>query len=135
MQSLSVFSDAPDSADHILFLHANGFPPGTYASFLTAISSLGRISTVEHRPLWVEQAPEFLDWGVYADDVIATLEREVKNPVWLVGHSMGGAISLLVANKAPQLVKGIVGLDPVTINSRFLAFPAWRFAYGPINPK
>jgi len=135
LQSLSVFSDVSDSADHILFLHANGFPPGTYASFLTAISSLGRISTVEHRPLWVEQAPAFLDWGVYADDVIATLEREVKGPVWLVGHSMGGAISLLVANKAPHLVRGIVGLDPVTINSQFLAFSRLAFRLWPDKPK
>ena len=82
-------------------MHANGFPPGTYASLLDALMPLGRISTVEHRPLWQEKAPTFLSWEVYADDAIATLRREASGPVWLVGHSMGGAISLLIARKAP----------------------------------
>ena len=72
MQSISDFSDASSSGEHIVFLHANGFPPGTYTSFLTAISPLGRISTIEHRPLWAAEAPNFLDWGVYANDAIKT---------------------------------------------------------------
>ena len=135
MQSLSAFSNAAHSGEHIVFLHANGFPPGTYASFLTALGSLGRVSTVEHRPLWVKEAPTFLDWSIYADDAIETLEREAKGPVWLVGHSMGGAISLLIARKAPHLVKGVVGLDPVTINARFLAFSRLAFRLWPDKPK
>ena len=135
MQTLSDFSSDSPSAEHITFLHANGFPPGTYASFLSEISSLGRISTLEHRPLWTKEAPKFLNWGVYADDAIKTLEREVKSPVWLVGHSMGGAISLLIARKAPHLVKGVVGLDPVTISSRFLAFSRMAFRLWPDKPK
>ncbi len=135
MQSISDFSDASSSGEHIVFLHANGFPPGTYTSFLTAISPLGRISTIEHRPLWAAEAPNFLDWGVYANDAIKTLERQTKGPVWLVGHSKGGAISLLIAKKAPHLVKGIVGLDPVTINSRFLAFSRLAFRLWPDKPK
>ena len=135
MQSISDFSDASSSGEHIVFLHANGFPPGTYTSFLTAISPLGRISTIEHRHLWAAEAPNFLDWGVYANDAIKTLERQTKGPVWLVGHSMGGAISLLIAKKAPHLVKGIVGLDPVTINSRFLAFSRLAFRLWPDKPK
>ena len=135
MQILSHFSDASDSSKHVVFLHANGFPPRTYATFLSAISPLGRISTVEHRPLWIKEAPKFLDWGVYADDAIKTLERETTSPVWLVGHSMGGAISLLIARKAPHLVKGVVGLDPVTISSRFLAFSRLAFRLWPDKPK
>ena len=135
MQTLSDFSEASDLAAHIVFLHANGFPPGTYTSFLSAINSLGRISTLEHRPLWTKDAPMFLDWRVYADDAIKTLEREAKRPVWLVGHSMGGAISLLIARKAPHLVKGVVGLDPVTISSRFLAFSRLAFRLWPDKPK
>ena len=72
----------------------------------------GRISTIEHRPLWQEKAPKYLNWDVYADDAIKTLRSEAREPVWLVGHSMGGAISLLIAHKAPELVKGVVALDP-----------------------
>ena len=110
MQTLSKFNDSPDPKEQLVFLHANGFPPDTYATFLSCISPLGQISTIEHRPLWQTEAPQFLDWGVYASDAIATLRREAKTPVWLVGHSMGGAISLLIAKAAPDLVKGVVAL-------------------------
>jgi len=111
LQTLTDFSDASDSAEHIVFLHANGFPPDTYASFLSAISSLGRVSTIEHRPLWTKEAPKFLDWGVYADDAIKTLEREATSPVWLVGHSMGGMVSIVTAANFPNAVATLVVID------------------------
>ena len=135
MQTLSKFNDSPDPKEHLVFLHANGFPPDTYTTFLSCISPLGQISTIEHRPLWQTEAPQFLDWRVYASDAIATLRREAKTPVWLVGHSMGGAISLLIAKAAPDLVKGVVALDPVTIDSSFLAFSRLAFRLWPDRPK
>jgi len=135
VQSLSVFSDSSDRGEAITFLHANGFPPATYDSFLGHIRDLGRIDTLEHRPLWQAKAPTFLDWKVYASDAIDTLRREGRGPVWLVGHSMGGAISVLIASKAPELVKGIVALDPVTINAPFLTFSKLAFRLWPNKPK
>jgi len=135
LQTLSLHSDAADSSEHIVFLHANGFPPGTYASFLKELAPLARISTLEHRPLWQAKAPRFMSWEVYAVDAIETLRREASKPVWLVGHSMGGAISLLIAHKAPELVKGIVALDPVTINSPFLAWSRLAFRLWPNKPR
>ena len=135
MQTLSLHSDSAQTSEHLVFLHANGFPPGTYASLLNELVPLGRISTLEHRPLWQAKAPKFLDWEVYAEDAIATLRKQADRPVWLVGHSMGGAISLLIAHKAPELVKGIVALDPVTINSPFLAWSRLAFRLWPNKPR
>ena len=66
MQTLSKFNDSPDPKEQLVFLHANGFPPDTYTTFLSCISPLGQISTIEHRPLWQTEAPQFLDWRVYA---------------------------------------------------------------------
>ena len=135
MQTLSLYSASEEPSEHLVFMHANGFPPGTYASLLDALKPLGRISTVEHRPLWQEKAPTFLSWEGYAEDAIATLRREFSGPVWLVGHSMGGAISLLIARKAPELVKGVVALDPVTINSPFLTWSRLAFRLWPNKPR
>lgn len=135
MQTLSLQSDSSESSEHLVFLHANGFPPGTYVSFLDVLKPLARISTLEHRPLWQAEAPRFLSWTVYAEDAIATLRREATQPVWLVGHSMGGAISLLIAHKAPELVKGVIALDPVTIDSPFLAWSRVAFWLWPNKPK
>ena len=135
MQTLSLYSDSAGSAEHLVFMHANGFPPGTYTSCLDAMKASARISTLEHRPLWQAKAPTFLPWEVYADDAIQTLRRDTSGPVWLVGHSMGGAISLLIAHKAPELVKGVIALDPVTINSPFLAWSRLAFCLWPNKPR
>ena len=76
MQSLATFSDSSVSNAELVLLHANGFPPGTYNSFLSEISDAGRILTLEHRPLWQAHAPRFLDYSVYADDAIASIRTE-----------------------------------------------------------
>ncbi len=44
----------------------------------------------------------------YAEDTIAFLERQVKEPAILVGHSMGGMVSLQVASARPDLVRAVV---------------------------
>ena len=135
MQSLSTFSDSSASKADLVLLHANGFPPGTYNSFLSEMSGAGRILTLEHRPLWQAHAPRFLDYSVYADDAIASIQRDAKGPVWLVGHSMGGAISILIAHRAPHLVKGIIALDPVVIRPLFRLWSRIAFFLWPEKPK
>lgn len=41
--------------------------------------------------------------------------RRERRPVWLVGHSLGGYVSLLAALKKPHWVKGVVLLDSPVI--------------------
>ena len=48
----------------------------------------------------------------YVLDVVAILNQS-KQSVWLVGHSMGGAVAMLVAAIAPDKVRGLVVLDNV----------------------
>jgi len=36
-------------------------------------------------------------------------------PLFLVGSSMGGAIALAVANRLPEIVKGVVMLAPISL--------------------
>ena len=124
-----------DASEDILFLHANGFPPGTYQQCLSEIKSVRRIYTVEHRPLWDDDAPGILHWSQYADDTLTVLHRERTEPVWLLGHSMGGAISLMLAARAPELVKGVILLDPVVFSSRFWLFAKVAFWLWPDRSK
>ncbi len=53
------------------------------------------------------------DWTFegLADDVIAVLEEEDVDDAVVVGHSMGGPIALLVAQRAPERVDGIVAVE------------------------
>ncbi|WP_191603355.1 alpha/beta hydrolase [Marinomonas algicola] len=55
----------------------------------------------------------------YALDVIEYLHTQ-KQSVWLVGHSMGGSVAMLVAALAPEKVRGLIVLDnmgPITEES------------------
>ena len=53
----------------------------------------------------------------------------------LLGHSMGGAISLMLAARAPELVKGVILLDPVVFSSRFWLFAKVAFWLWPDRSK
>ena len=52
----------------------------------------------------------------YATDIIELLEREVKEPAVILGLSMGGGVVLYVAAHSPQLIKGVIALEPVVFS-------------------
>jgi pimeloyl-ACP methyl ester carboxylesterase len=55
-----------------------------------------------------------------ADALIHYLKDTVEGPCWLLGHSVGGAIAMLAAAKAPELVRGIVNVEGnFTLNDAF----------------
>ncbi len=126
MQTLNRF-DTSDTGHElsepptIVFVHANGFPPESYRLLLKALSDWAEVYTVEHRPLWVGgTAPQTLKWQNYANDLIKTLDQASKGPVWLLGHSMGAVTSLLLAKQRPDLVLGLIAIDPVLLPRRWI---------------
>jgi pimeloyl-ACP methyl ester carboxylesterase len=58
-----------------------------------------------HRP-----AGSFYHLWDYVLDVVSILNQS-KQSVWLIGHSMGGAVAMLVAAIAPDKVRGLIVLD------------------------
>ncbi len=48
----------------------------------------------------------------YALDVIEFLNTQNQS-VWLIGHSMGGSVAMLVAALAPEKVRGLIMLDNI----------------------
>jgi pimeloyl-ACP methyl ester carboxylesterase len=99
---------------NIVFLHANGYPPASYRSFLTSLGEHFRVFSLEHRPLRVPAAPTFLPWKVYAQDAEAAI-ADIEGPIWLVGHSMGAVMSMLLALAHPRRFRGLVAIDPVIL--------------------
>ncbi|PXX69058.1 lipase [Nocardia tenerifensis] len=47
-----------------------------------------------------------------ADDLVELLEAETTEPVTVVGHSFGGACAMYLARRRPDLIRGLVLLDP-----------------------
>ena len=95
----------------IVFSHANGFPSGTYNALFAAWRQAGfEVHAIEkygHDPRF----PVTSNWPHLRDQLIQFMEHQVRGPAFLVGHSMGGYLSLLAAARRPELTGGVVLLD------------------------
>ena len=95
----------------LVFSHANGFPAGTYRKLFQHWRDAGlAVHAVEkfgHDPRF----PVTSNWPHLRNELLQLVEREATEPVFLVGHSLGGYLSLLAAIKRPELVRGVVMLD------------------------
>ena len=101
--------------DILLFSHANGFPVSTYRKLFGALEDDFEIRAVErygHDPKY----PVTREWPNLVDELLRELGRARREgadtrKVWLVGHSLGGFLSLMAALREPQRVRGVVMLD------------------------
>ena len=96
----------------IAFSHANGFPAGTYRLLFEAWEEAGyRVIAVDrfgHDPAY----PVSSNWPHLRDQLIDRVLKQAKGrPVHLVGHSLGGHLSLLAACKRPDLARSLVLID------------------------
>ncbi|MBX3446119.1 MAG: alpha/beta hydrolase [Parvibaculaceae bacterium] len=106
------------------FAHANGFNGQTYSRILSGLSDRFHIRAWDARGHGATRLPadpaRHRNWYVYRDDLIAMIEPFVKatgRKIILAGHSMGGAASVMAAAARPDLVRGLVLVDPVMIPS------------------
>ncbi len=94
----------------INFVHANGFPAGSYQTFLNYFTESYDVVAQEkygHNPNF----PIHHGWQYLVDELIHYLKQQ-NQPVICIGHSFGGVISYLAACKQPSLFKGLIMLDP-----------------------
>lgn len=96
----------------IIFSHANGFPAGTYRLLFEAWQAAGRrVAAVErfgHDPRY----PVSSNWPRLRDQLVDFIQAQGGGAcVDLVGHSLGGYLSLLAANRVPGLVRNVVLID------------------------
>lgn len=101
----------PHAPPTIVFSHANGFPAGTYRVLFDAWRAAGyRVCAVEkfgHDPRF----PITSNWPHLRDQLIECIASEAAGPAFLVGHSLGGYLSLLAASRRPELARGVLLLD------------------------
>jgi len=96
--------------EHLYFAHANGFPASIYQKMLTELARDYRIATLDivgHNPAY----PVTDCWPRLVEETIQAIERQATEPVYGIGHSLGGVLMLYAAIARPELFKGLVILD------------------------
>ena len=96
----------------LVFSHANGFPAATYRLIFEAWRAQGwrveALPRLGHDPAH----PVTSNWPQVRDELLAFIDRVApEQRVHLVGHSLGGYLSLLAASRQPQRVASVVLID------------------------
>ena len=97
------------------FSHGNGFPAGTYRAFFAALEA--RVPAIKIRAIerigHDARYPITDNWPHLVDELVAQIDaREDTDPVLvLVGHSLGGYLSLMAAYRRPEIVRAVLLLD------------------------
>lgn len=98
----------------IVFSHANGFPAGTYTQLFGHLRSRGflvrALDKFGHDPRF----PVHDNWSELVEQLFEFTKNEVGKagePAFLVGHSLGGFLSLMCAARHPDMARGVLLLD------------------------
>lgn len=102
----------------IVFSHANSFPASTYGVLFKSLRARGYAVRASEKFGHDPAYPVSSNWPhlvqQLADFAAPEIERHGQ-PAWLVGHSLGGFLSLMCAARHPALgghgVKGVLLLD------------------------
>jgi pimeloyl-ACP methyl ester carboxylesterase len=98
----------------VVFSHANSFPASTYRVLFKQLRSRGfavkAVDKFGHHPKY----PVSNNWPHLVQQLADFTAREVERagePAWLVGHSLGGFLSVMVAARHPELARGVLLID------------------------
>lgn len=101
----------------IVFSHGNSFPASTYGVMLDNLRQRGfEVAAIEkfgHDP----QYPVSNNWPHLVQQLadFARAQQADGTPAFLVGHSLGGILSLMCAARHPELARGVVLIDSPVI--------------------
>ncbi|AEG93789.1 alpha/beta hydrolase [Ramlibacter tataouinensis] len=98
----------------VVFSHANSFPAGTYGVLFKHLRSRGFLVRAVDRFGHDPRYPVSDNWPHLVSQLHDFAGREVDKagePAFLVGHSLGGFLSLMCAARHPHLARGVLLLD------------------------
>ncbi len=108
----------------IVFSHANSFPASTYRVLFRSLRARGftvkAIDKFGHDPAY----PVTSNWPHLVRQLADFAQTEVDKagePAYLVGHSLGGYLSLMISARHPELCRGLLLLDSPVVGG-------WRAA-------
>jgi pimeloyl-ACP methyl ester carboxylesterase len=109
------------------FAHATGFNAETYRLLLASLHPALDVRAMDARGHGMTKAravvKELRSWSPYRAD-LRTFVETLPQPVVLAGHSMGATVSAELAASRPDLVQGLVLVDPVVIAPKYVPLAA-----------
>jgi pimeloyl-ACP methyl ester carboxylesterase len=106
-----------DSGPPLIFLHANGYPPEAYRTFLKPFLDTYRVEAPYQRPFWPGSVPEeFKDWLGFRDDYLdyfnARQNADTQKIIGM-GHSLGAMSTVMAAILEPYHFRALILIEPV----------------------
>ncbi|MFS1422892.1 alpha/beta fold hydrolase [Shewanella sp. 10N.286.48.B5] len=101
----------------INLVHANGFPAGSYKTFLGEFNE--KFSTIAHDQYGHNHKyPIHTNWQHLVTELLDYLKQQDEKVI-CIGHSFGGILSFLAACQHPELFRGVIMLDPPVVTGPF----------------
>ena len=111
---MTVYPDVPAGQPLVLFFHGNSFPASTYNVMLNDLRRRGMqvqaLEKIGHNPAY----PVTSNWPHLVQEIHAFAKPLIDahtGPVVLVGHSLGGMLSLMLAAQFPDIAHAVVMVD------------------------
>jgi len=111
---MTLYPDTPAGQPLVLFFHGNSFPASTYNLMLNDLRRRGMqvqaLEKIGHNPAY----PVTSNWPHLVEEIHAFAKPLIaahSGPVVLVGHSLGGMLSLMLAAQFPHLAHAVVMVD------------------------
>ena len=98
----------------IVFSHANSFPASTYKVLFKSLRARGYTVQAVEKFGHDADYPVTDNWPHLVQQLLDFTQAAVEKsgePVWLVGHSLGGFLSLMAAARQPEWAQGVLLID------------------------
>jgi pimeloyl-ACP methyl ester carboxylesterase len=98
----------------IIFSHGNSFPASTYNQMTTALKKRGFTVKAIEKFGHDARYPVTNNWPHLVQQLTDFSHHEIQKtgePAYLVGHSLGGLLSMMCAARHPDIARGVVLLD------------------------
>lgn len=121
--SVLIRDSSGDQDVSVHFAHATGFNAETYRGFADRLDPRLGLYLMDARGHGMSAAPadprKLRSWRTYRKELEAFV-KTLRQPVVLAGHSFGATISMELAARRPDLVQGLVLVDPVIVPPRLI---------------
>ena len=109
--------DLGGTGDPFLICHATGFLGRVYEPMALELTTRFHVYALDFRGHGDTPPPanENFDWGGMADDLEAVIPELTDDPLAVFGHSMGGAVAMLVEERRPGTLRSAYLYEPIIV--------------------